>query len=284
MATSPIQPFVEWASAVLHAVESGGEYVPPKQTLQRFNTVVQPVGAPSKEMDAIFQPAAIEISDKGLSTMIRNIVQAELDASEMEADLFSQSSLKVIRELETYENWVKEPLTAQELQDLHAVLHVVLHQLASQNNEGFDVSRWPSENDILAADKLFLAVAYVLAWQPYGAAMQFVWSLAKPWYSHLSEVVSEYLERDELFLLHSSLNCLRDRVYHFDNLMYGFMEGGGSMEVHEDISVDDHGDVDAIAMYNHTRAVHTSDRSVRLVDRRERDQDLDEVEDAETSE
>ena len=247
---SPLQPFVDWANSVLNAA-NGGTYIPPQGATLQFQTTLQPTW--NSRTGAVFQPGTFEPTDQGLSELIATTVESEMDASVIEASIFSKTILSVIRELETYEHWVVEPLTPSELIGMHIVLHNVLTGLASENSMNTDVERWDSVENRLVVDKLLLAVAYVLAWQPYGTAMQFVWALAKPWYVRLSEVVSIHLENEELHHLFNSLQCLKDRVHHFDNLLYSYLEGNGSMEVNEDMDADD--DVDAIEMYHDRKVV-----------------------------
>lgn len=250
---SPLQPFVDWAHAVLDAAD-GGTYIPPAGTTLQFQTTLQP--ARSSNGDSLFQPAHFEPGDVGLLDLIATTVETEMDASTIEATIFAKSTLAIIRELESFEHWVEEPLNPEELFGMHTVLHNVLDRLAQNNERMQDVEKWPHDDDRVMVDKLLLAVAYVLSWQPYGNAMQFVWALAKPWYVRLSEVVSVHMENDDLAHLFKSLQCLKDRVLHFDNLLYGYLEGAGSLEVNEDMDADD--DVDAVEMYHGVRVVRNN--------------------------
>lgn len=247
---SPLQPFVDWANSVLDAAD-GGTYIPPEGATLQFQTTLQPVW--STRQGATFQPASFEPTDSGLIELIASTVENEMDASVIEASIFAKTTVDVIRELETYEHWIVEPLTPSELIGMHVVLHNVLTQLAQRNSMEADIESWANKEDTVVVDKLLLAVAYVLAWQPYGQAMQFVWSLAKPWYIRLSEVVGVHLDNMELLHLSKSLMCLKDRVHHFDNLLYGYLEGTASLEINEDMDADD--DVDAVEMYHNKKVI-----------------------------
>ena len=247
---SPLQPFVDWANSVLDAAD-GGTYIPPEGATLQFQTTLQPVW--DTRQGSVFQPASFEPTDAGLVELIASTVENEMDATTIEASIFARTTVSVIRELETYEHWIVEPLTPSELIGMHVVLHNVLTQVAQRSGMDKDVERWTSEEDKVMVDKLLLAVAYVLAWQPYGQAMQFVWSLAKPWYIRLSEVVGIHLDNMELLHLSKSLMCLKDRVHHFDNLLYGYLEGTASLEVNEDMDADD--DVDAVEMYHNKKVI-----------------------------
>ncbi len=251
---SPLQPFVDWANSVLDAAD-GGTYIPPEGATLQFQTTLQPVW--SSRQGAAFQPATFEPTDTGLVELIASTVENEMDASVIEASIFAKTTVDVIRELETYEHWIVEPLTPSELIGMHVVLHNVLTQLAQRNGMEADVEAWKNNDDKVVVDKLLLAVAYVLAWQHYGQAMQFVWSLAKPWYIRLSEVVGVHLDNMELFHLSKSLLCLKDRVHHFDNLLYGYLEGTASLEINEDMDADD--DVDAVEMYHNRKVIRKAD-------------------------
>lgn len=259
---SPLQPFVDWAHAVLDAAD-GGTYIPPVGTTLQFQTTLQPSRASS--MEALFQPAHFEPGDTGLLELIAITVETEMDASAIEATIFAKATLAVIRELESFEHWVEEPLTAEELFGMHTVLHNVLARLADNNDRIQDVEKWPNDADRVMVDKLLLAVAYVLSWQSYGTAMQFVWALAKPWYTRLSEVVRIHMDNDDLSHLYKSLVCLKDRVQHFDDLLYGYMEGVGSLEINEDMDADD--DVDAVEMYHGVRVIRNGRGEVQRDER-----------------
>lgn len=247
---SPLQPFVDWAKSVLDAAD-GGTYIPPEGATLQFQTTLQP--AWSTRQGAMFQPGTFEPTDNGLVELVASAVENEMDASVIEASIFARSMVDIIRELETYEHWILEPLTPSKLIGMHIVLHNVLTQIAQRNEMVTDVERWENINDKVIVDKLLLAVAYVLAWQHYGHAMQFVWALAKPWYIRLSEVVSLHIDNAELFHLSKSLLCLKDRVHHFDNLLYGYLEGTASLEINEDMDADD--DVDAVEMYHDRKVI-----------------------------
>ena len=103
---SPLQPFVDWAHAVLDATD-GGTYIPPAGTTLQFQTTLQP--ARSSNGDSLFQPAHFEPGDVGLLDLIATTVETEMDASTIEATIFAKSTLAIIRELESFEHWVEEP-------------------------------------------------------------------------------------------------------------------------------------------------------------------------------
>lgn len=243
--TPLLKPFVDWAQSVLESAD-GGQYIPPSGSVSNFQTTIQPNY--SEEENQLFVPGIFEPSDLGLKDLISTTVEVEMDASVIEASIFADGAVRVIRELEQFEHWITEPLKVSELAGMHIVLHEVLEKLASQNEHTPDVLTWENQDDVETVDKLLLATAYVLAWQPYGVAMQFTWSLAKPWFTRLSEVVTIQLDNMEMHHVHGSLQCLKDRVHHFDNLMYSYLEGNGSLEDNEDINADD--DVDAVQMYH----------------------------------
>lgn len=254
---SPLQPFVDWAKSVLDAAD-GGTYIPPDGATLQFQTTLSPVWTGNN--GAAFHPGTFEPTENGLVELIASAVENEMDATVIEGSIFAKSMVEVIYELQSYEHWVVAPLTPSEMIGMHIVLHNVLTSIAQRNGMVADVERWTNSGDKVIIDKLLLAVAYVLAWQPYGHAMQFVWGLAKPWYVRLSEVVSLHLDNDDLAHLYKSLLCLKDRVHHFDNLLYGYLEGGASLEKHEDMDADD--DVDAVEMYHGRRVVRTEDGDV----------------------
>ena len=157
---SPLQPFVDWANSVLDAAD-GGTYIPPEGATLQFQTTLQPVW--SSRQGAAFQPATFEPTDTGLVELIASTVENEMDASVIEASIFAKTTVDVIRELETYEHWIVEPLTPSELIGMHVVLHNVLTQLAQRNGMEADVEAWKNNDDKVVVDKLLLAVAYVLA-------------------------------------------------------------------------------------------------------------------------
>jgi len=247
-----LKPFVDWANAVLNAA-NGGAYVPPAGTTINFQTTIQPVWG--RRSGGMFQPGAFEPTDQGFIELIATTVEQEMDASVVEASIFANTILGAVREMEQFEHWIVDPLNPSELIGMHHVLHEVLFNLAKNNDMTTDVERW-REEDCLIADKILLATAYILAWQSYGVAMQFVWGLAKPWYVRLSEVVSIYMEHEDFYHVSKSLLCLKDRVHHFDNLLYSYLEGNASLEINEDMDADD--DIDAVRMYHDKKVLRNN--------------------------
>lgn len=245
---SPLQPFVNWAKAVLDAANGGDPYEPPASSQLRFETTTQPTWTTSNSASGPFSPQTLEPTDRGLQDLICGIVEMEMDAPHSEALIFSKNLVRLIHELEVFEHWVKSPLEPTEILGMHTVMHDVLFELAKRNKGATDVERW-EESDRALVDKVLLAVAYVLSWQPYGTAMHFVWTMAKPWFSRLSEVIAVHLENEELGAMWPPLECLKNRVHHFDALLYGYLEGAGSLDPHEDISVSQD-DMDAVRMFS----------------------------------
>lgn len=245
---SPLQPFVEWARSVLAAANGGDPYVAPAATQLRFNTSTSPTWQATDGPRGPFTPGSMEPSDHGLQDLVSMVVELEMDAPRAEAALFAKKLVHLIHELEAYEHWVTSALSPSELVGMHAVLHDVLFELAKRNRGAIDVERWTQEDRALM-DKLLLAVAYVLSWQPYGYSVQFVWTLAKPWFTRLSEVIGIHQDNEELRTVWPALNCIRSRVHHFDALLYGYLEGAGSLEDNEDISVSKE-NMEAVRMFS----------------------------------
>lgn len=241
----PLKPFLEWAKSVLDAADGGQPYILGNN--MKFDTAATPVWEANSGSMGVFTPETFEPGDDGLKNIISVTVESEMDAPPSEASIFARSTLKLIRELEQYEHWVKTPLTPTELMGMHQALHETLFSLAKDNNLEDDVERWSEESRVLA-DKVLLAVAYVLSWQSYGVTMQFVWGLAKPWYVRLSEAIAEQLDNDEMDSIWPALKCLRNRVLHFDSLLYGFLEGAGAFDADEEVEVSKN-DLDAIRMF-----------------------------------
>ena len=73
----------------------------------------------------------------------------------------------------------------------------------------------------------------------------------------MSEVVGLHLDNMVLFHLSKSLLCLKDRVHHFDNLLYGYLEGTASLEINEDMDAAD--DVDAVELYHNRKVIRKAD-------------------------
>ena len=240
-----LKPFLDWAKSVLDAADGGQPYIP--TSVMKFETASTPVWTNQSGSLGIFSPGGFEPGDVGLVDIIASTVEAEMDAPKKEARLFAVNTLKLIRELEQYEHWVQKPLNYNELIGMSDSLHEVLFSLAQENNLEDDVERWSEERKVLA-DKVLLAVAYVLSWQSYGVTMQFIWGLAKPWYIRLSETIAEQLDNEEMESLWSALKCLRNRVLHFDSLLYGYLEGAGAFDPDEDVEVSQN-DLDAIRMF-----------------------------------
>lgn len=240
-----LKPFLDWAKSVLDAADSGQPYM--LNTAMKFETASTPVWDSSNGQLGVFTPEAFEPGDDGLKAIIASTVESEMDAPPVEASIFARNTLKLVRELEQYEHWVKKPLTPTELIGMHNALHEALFSLAKDNNLEDDVERWSEEKRVLA-DKVLLAVAYVLSWQSYGVTMQFVWGLAKPWYVRLSETIAEQLDNEEMDSIWPALKCLRNRVLHFDSLLYGYLEGAGAFDQDEDMEVSQN-DLDAIRMF-----------------------------------
>lgn len=254
---SVLKPFVDWANSVLDSAD-GGTYIPPAGSLMSFQTTLQPLW--HTHDNDLFAPGHYLPSDMGLEDLIAEQVESEMEANVVEARIFARQIRDLIHELESFENWIEQPLQPNEMLGLHSVLHTVLGELAEKNNFEMDVEKWENEKDRLDADRLLLAVAYVLAWQPYSIAVQFVWGLAKPWYVRLSEVIGEQIDNAELSYLAKPLTCLRERVQHFDALLFSFLEGTGSFESEEEICVDD--DVDATTMYRTKRTYRDEDGNI----------------------
>ena len=240
-----LKPFLDWAKSVLEAAEGGKPYI--ASSTMSFQTGTEPKWGTDGPR-GIFTHDLFEPGDDGLHTIVSKTVQSEMDAQLKEADHFADHTVRLIRELEQYEHWVKTPLTDAEMIGMHQSLHDALFQLADENELQDDVERWRDDSKILA-DKVLLAVAYVLSWQPYGVTMQFVWGLAKPWYVRLSETIAEQLDNEDMDALWPSLNCLRNRVLHFDSLLYGFLEGAGAFDNDEDVDISK-SDLDAIKMFS----------------------------------
>lgn len=240
-----LKPFLEWAKSVLDAADGGQPYI--LNNGIKFETASTPVWEANNGQMGVFTPETFEPGDEGLKNIVAITVESEMDAPHSEAIIFARNTLKLVRELEQYEHWIKKPLTPVELMGMHNALHEALFALAKENNLEDDVERWTEEYRVLA-DKVLLAVAYVLSWQAYGVTMQFVWGLAKPWYVRLSEAIAEQLDNEEMDSIWPALKCLRNRVLHFDSLLYGYLEGAGAFDDDEDVEVSKN-DLDAIRMF-----------------------------------
>jgi hypothetical protein len=245
---SPLQPFVEWARAVLTAANGGASYVAPASAQMHFSTFTTPPWQTEEGPCGQFTPGFIEPSDHGLQELVSMVVELEMDAPRTEAMLFSKKIVRLVHDLEAYEHWVTSALAPSELIGMHLVLHDVLFELSKKNQGAIDLEQWNPEDRALV-DKVLLAVAYVLSWQPYGYAVQFVWTLAKPWYTRLSEVIGIHLDNDELRTVWPALDCIRSRVHHFDALLYGYLEGAGTFNDNEDISISEE-NMEAVRMFS----------------------------------
>jgi hypothetical protein len=224
-----IAPFFDWAANVLHSIDSDTDTVWPENTSGdhlKYETKSS-ISAGVNLDEGVFIPDPYNPGTEGLSHIIVHTLMADMDASFQDAMRFSQEIIPVVHNLEEYENWVVSPLSENEIRVLHADFHQAMSWLAKKNDWNTRVDEWDFD-DRTWADRLMLAVSYILVWQSYGACVHFIWCLSTPWFHRMSDIVATSSDSEDLKVLHPALRCLRQRVYHFDNMLYGFMENAGS--------------------------------------------------------
>lgn len=244
---SKIKPIEDWANNIINNAHDGDGLEYDVNDINKFNTIIEPVrNADSQASYGYFTPELYDPSADGFNKIIIYTLENEMDAEYNDALKFASKLTQYTKELEQVENWVRQPLSYQELKSLHKVIHDVIYELAKDNNTNEDIESW-REDDRNLADRIFLALTYMLAWQKYSTCVMFIWTLARPVYYRLSETVAMALDDYDLRMLHSALKCVKQRVHHFDGLLYGFYEGVGNLsDEDDDIRLDDMADGESI--------------------------------------
>lgn len=236
-----IRPVFEWADAILSSLPTGSDdshdqtevaFRPPKNLMNYSDGEGDSAKTPD-EMDGdaahipdIFTPDVFDLMPGGVEQVAVNTLMRDMNADFQEAVHFSKTVAMVVEGIQSYENWVIMPLSNRELIGLHANFHEAMYWLAEQNDGRTMIDEW-SEESRAWADRMLLAIAYILVWQSYGNCVQFIWTMASPWFLRLGEVAAASFDNSEAVILHPALRCLQQRVRHFDSLLYGFYEGAG---------------------------------------------------------
>lgn len=249
-----LDKLMQWADMVLSAKDDetfcsliDENLIKLRAPVQHFLVANSPASAPEEHPWGDFAPNFFEAGHDGFRSLILGTLINEHGGSIQMAGPFAGKITDFSKKIEEFENWVTSPLNPIQLQTLHTIYHETLYSLSKNNDLENDVAFW-ERDDIILADRLTLALIYILSWQKYSDCINFIWTMAPPWFSRMSDVIGQYSDDEEMKTLWNSMKCIHARVHHFDGLLHAFDEGVEEFDQFEDD--DDEEDEDIKRYFN----------------------------------
>ncbi len=237
-----LKKIITWANAVLESKDDDTfrslvdkEFIKPRAPVQNFLVNNSPMPATEEHPWGDFAPNFFEAGHDGFRSLVLGILINEHGGSIQTAGPFAGKITDFSKQIEEFESWVTSPLNPVQLQALHTIYHETLYELAKENELEIDSAFWENDSKV-TAERLTLAVIYILSWQKYSDCINFIWNMASPWFSTMSDVISSFSDDEEFKTLWNSMKCVHSRVHHFDGLLSAYDEG---VEDYDQFNIED---------------------------------------------
>ncbi|HEY6436405.1 MAG TPA: hypothetical protein VIY47_07430 [Ignavibacteriaceae bacterium] len=230
---------VQWAEEVIDAVGAHRSPKFPRMPPKRYMNLLPEDAVVRKDvLRDTFEPGDFSPGPMCFrSLVVDTLLRRYSGSTHSEFVDFAERVEKMALSIDENEHWVKDPLSDEELMALHSFVHDALEKLASRNEWYENIEEW-SDSDKLLAQRIFIALSYVLSWQKYTRCVLFLCTMASPWVCQLSDTIADALDSPSLLKIHTELFCAKRRYNHFELLIHGYGENAGSMDAFSDISED----------------------------------------------